>query len=119
MGIGTIVNQQIPHAGNPRNSEGAFLTLKDGRILFVFSRYCGDTWLDHASADLAAITSADGGQTWSEPKVIFTCAEAGVRNLMSVSLQSASASTRLSPLMLRPEPLPTPSFEKEIISEGR
>jgi len=86
MGIGTIVNQQIPHEGNPRNSEGAFITLKDGRILFVFSRYCGDTWLDHASADLAAIISEDGGRSWSEPKVIFTCADAGVMNLMSVSL---------------------------------
>ena len=60
MSLGSVVCQLAPGAGNPRNSEGAFLTLKDGRILFVFSRYCGDTWLDHASADLAAITSDDG-----------------------------------------------------------
>ncbi len=86
MSLGSVVCQLAPGAGNPRNSEGAFLTLKDGRILFVFSRYCGDTWMDHASADLAAITSADGGVSWSKPQTLFSCREAGVMNLMSVSL---------------------------------
>ena len=28
-----------PGPDNPRNSEGAFMTLKDGRIMFAYSRY--------------------------------------------------------------------------------
>ena len=34
----------LPHGvGNPRNSEGSFVRLQDGRILFVYSRYNGKT----------------------------------------------------------------------------
>lgn len=86
MSIGKIIHQEAPKPSNPRNSEGAFLTLKDGRILFVFSRYCGDSFADHASADLAAIVSADGGRTWTEPRILYTCADLRAANLMSVSL---------------------------------
>ena len=43
-----------PGPDNPRNSEGAFMPLKDGRILFAYSRYYGNSSHDHATADIAA-----------------------------------------------------------------
>lgn len=70
--------------GNPRNSEGSFVTLRDGRILFAWSRYNGDSWGDHAKADIAVIESGDGGQTWSDHRILV--ANEGVCNVMSVSL---------------------------------
>ncbi|MCC6416467.1 MAG: exo-alpha-sialidase [Opitutaceae bacterium] len=70
--------------GNPRNSEGAFVTLRDGRILFAWSRYTGADWADHARADLAASVSADGGLTWGPPRIIVP--NEGRCNVMSVSL---------------------------------
>ena len=74
------------HAGNPRNSEGAFLETPDGRLIFVYSRYAGESWHDHASADLALRESRDGGRTWSETdQIIFDHGKCGVSNLMSVS----------------------------------
>lgn len=74
----------IPHGErNPRNSEGSFVKLADGRILFVYTRYNGESWYDEASADLAAITTADGGRTWTEPQIIIRNTS---QNVMSVSL---------------------------------
>ncbi len=71
--------------GNPRNSEGAFVQLKDDRLMFAYSRYNGDTWHDHASADIAAVHSTDGGRSWTEqPEIIFH--HEGHGNLMSLSL---------------------------------
>jgi sialidase-1 len=76
----------LPHTpGNSRNSEGAFVTLKDGRILFAYTRYTAGTGQDDDSADLATLVSADAGQTWSaEPRLLMAREDA--RNLMSVSL---------------------------------
>lgn len=74
--------------GNPRNSEGSFVTLEDGRILFAYSRYSGkqmDDWADHASADIAARVSDDGGRTWSSEDRILVPNE-GACNVMSASL---------------------------------
>ena len=74
-----------PGPDNPRNSEGDFVTLKDGRIMFVYSHYTGTSSSDHASAHLAARYSADGGKTWtSEDKIIVQ--QEGTLNVMSVSL---------------------------------
>lgn len=70
--------------GNPRNSEGSFVRLKDGRILFVYTRYRGNSWDDHATADLAAKYSSDNGRTWSEEDTIVIPNDS--LNLMSVSL---------------------------------
>ena len=36
-----------PGPDNPRNSEGAFMPLKDGRIMFAYSRFTG-SFSDHA-----------------------------------------------------------------------
>ena len=70
---------------NPRNSEGDFVTLKDGRILFVYSHYTGTSSDDHGNAFLAGRYSKDGGKTWSqEDKMIV--AQEGDMNVMSVSL---------------------------------
>lgn len=70
---------------NPRNSEGDFINLKDGRILFVYSHYYGTSSSDHATAYLAGRYSDDGGQTWSDNDEIIVENEGGM-NVMSVSL---------------------------------
>lgn len=82
-----------PAPDNPRNSEGAFLTLRDGRIAFLYSRYRrieGDSFAgsnDHAFAEIAGIFSSDGGENFSEPRILTTPdKEKGEINHMSVSL---------------------------------
>lgn len=72
-------------ADNPRNSEGAFATLADGRILYAYTRYYGASWSDHASADIAARYSEDDGKTWTPKDRILVPNEGGC-NVMSVSL---------------------------------
>ncbi|MCK3684192.1 sialidase family protein [Maribellus sp. YY47] len=74
-----------PSEDNPRNSEGDFITLKDGRILFVYSRYKGESTSDHAPAYLAGRTSSDNGKTWTTEDEVILENEGGM-NVMSVSL---------------------------------
>lgn len=81
-----IVLDLPPGPNNPRNSEGAFLDLKGGGLLFVYSRFIGSDANDYGSACLAARTSVDGGETWSKTDRIIARPGAGVLNLMSVSL---------------------------------
>lgn len=73
-----------PGPGNPRNSEGDFIELADGRILFIYSHFTGGG-SDHASAHLASRVSADGGRTWSDEDAPVVDNEGGF-NVMSVSL---------------------------------
>jgi Neuraminidase (sialidase) len=73
-----------PGPNNPRNSEGDFILLADGRILFVYSRFTGGAG-DHAAADLAGRFSDDGGKTWTEKDETIVANE-GQWNVMSVSL---------------------------------
>ncbi len=73
-----------PSSGNPRNSEGDFVRLKDGRILFVYSHFTGGSG-DNSSAYLAGRYSSDEGKTWSDKDVIILSNEGGM-NVMSVSL---------------------------------
>jgi sialidase-1 len=68
---------------HPRNSEGSFVTLKSGRILFLFSQFIGGS-SDFSPCQIAQMTSDDGGRTWTEPEVRFTT-EPGTLE-MSVSL---------------------------------
>lgn len=70
--------------GNPRNSEGSFITLADGSILFAYSHYTGESWSDHARADIASRTSRGGGKTWSTDDRTLVANE-GDCNVMSVS----------------------------------
>jgi sialidase-1 len=84
--VGSITLEMPPVKGNPRNSEGAFIDLKDGRIMFVYSHYIGDSYSDDASAALARCYSSDGGVTWSERQVIIRPDDHGAKNVMSVSM---------------------------------
>ena len=82
-----IVLDIAPGPGNPRNSEGAFIDLKDGGILFVYSRFIGSSSNDEASACLAARVSHNGGETWSaHDRIILTPQDRHAMNVMSVSL---------------------------------
>jgi hypothetical protein len=74
-----------PGPNNPRNSEGSFLPLKDGRIMFAYSRYYGKSSSDHATADIAVRYSLDMGATWTTNDEIVVKNEGGM-NVMSVSL---------------------------------
>lgn len=74
-----------PSGDNPRNSEGDFINLKDGRIMFVYSRYTGTSSSDHAPAHLAARFSEDEGKSWTEEDDTVVENEGGM-NVMSVSL---------------------------------
>ena len=70
---------------NPRNSEGDFITLKDGRVLFIYTHYTGTSADDHANAYLAGRYSSNKGKTWTkeDTKIIE---QEGSMNVMSVSL---------------------------------
>lgn len=70
---------------NPRNSEGDFITLANGRIYYVYTRFTGDSYLDDAPAYLASRFSDDDGKTWSAEDVQVIARE-GKANVMSVSL---------------------------------
>lgn len=83
--VSYLVMKIEPGPDNPRNSEGDFIELKDGKILFVYSRYTGTSSSDHASAYLAGRISADGGKTWTKDDRIIVSKE-GLMNVMSVSL---------------------------------
>lgn len=73
-----------PQEGNPRNSEGDFIQLTDGRILFIYTHFTDGTG-DHASAYLAARYSNDGGVNWTQKDELILSNEGGM-NIMSVSL---------------------------------
>src|SRR5688500_6939472 len=73
-----------PTSGNPRNSEGDFVTLNDGRVLFVYTHFTGGG-ADHAAAHLTSRVSLAGGRTWSDRDEPVPAA-AGAQNTMSVSL---------------------------------
>lgn len=73
-----------PGPGNPRNSEGDFIRLKDSRLLFVYTHFTGGEG-DNAKAHLAARESRDGGLTWGGEDTVVVANEGGM-NVMSVSL---------------------------------
>ncbi len=56
---------------NRRNSEGAFVRLKNGAILFAYSRF-GFSSEDDGSSDIYGITSYDDGDTWGNNHLILT-----------------------------------------------
>jgi sialidase-1 len=80
-----IVLRLVAGPDNPRNSEGDFITLKDGRIFFIFTRYTGESASDNASAFLAGRYSDDQGKSWSSEDIKIVEQE-GTMNVMSVSL---------------------------------
>lgn len=71
--------------GNPRNTEGGFVTLQDGRLLYVYSRFLGDSTADHATGHLAsAIREPKSGQWTAHDEPLFP--REGKQNDMSASL---------------------------------
>ncbi len=90
--------------GNPRNGESTFIRLKDGRIMFAYTEYYGDSWDDHAIAHLCACWSSDEGETWTRPAVIVEKDEKA-QNIMSPSLVRMNNGD-LGILYLRKEVMP-------------
>ncbi|NIA11312.1 MAG: exo-alpha-sialidase [Nitrospiraceae bacterium] len=82
--INNVVLELNSTESNPRNSEGAFITLSDGTIMFAYSRFYGGGG-DDSKADIAARYSTDGGNTWTEKDRILVKNDAE-QNVMSVSL---------------------------------
>ena len=81
---GKVVLELAPTKDNPRNSEGAFATLKSGRIIFYYTQFYGGA-RDESAARIVGIFSDDNGDTWSkEPQVIVPTGTN--QNVMSVSL---------------------------------
>jgi sialidase-1 len=77
------VLQLDPTPANSRNSEGAFITLKDGSILFAYTKYEGD-FEDDGHAVIASRISHDQGRTWSTNDRTLIPQE-GDLNVMSVT----------------------------------
>lgn len=78
-----VVREIISDPQHPRNSEGAFITLKSGRILFFYTQFYGGA-KDASPARIVSIFSDDDGATWSE-KAEVVVENKGHENVMSVS----------------------------------
>ena len=68
----------------PRNGEGSFIRLNDGRIMFGYTEFLGNDWEDDATANIAVIYSSDEGDTWTKPEILFRKPEEAW-NIMSFS----------------------------------
>lgn len=89
INLGKIVLDISPDMDkkNPRNSEGAFLEVGNGEIIFMYSRFYGDSSADHASADIPLLRSSDNGFSWVNEGIKIRCKEDDdAANIMSVSL---------------------------------
>ena len=75
----------IPDKKYPRHSEGSFIRLNDGRIMFVYSRFTGYNG-DNAPSDLVAVYSSDEGETWAEAETVIRASMYNTKNVMSTSL---------------------------------
>lgn len=84
---------------NPRNGEGTFARLSDGRIMFAYTEYYGVDWADDAIAHICACFSSDEGETWSSPRVLIE-KDPDAENIMSPSLFNM-ADGRLGLMYLR------------------
>lgn len=80
-----IVLSLNPSENNPRNSEGDFIKLNNGRLLYIYTHYYAGSGIDNDPAYLASRFSDDEGETWSntDSRVIEN---EGNENIMSVSL---------------------------------
>ena len=77
-----------PRPGNPRNSEGDFIRLKDGTLLFAWSCFYEAGSIENASwdnggANIVFRRSFDDGETWSSEDEMLVRNDA--MNVMSVS----------------------------------
>ena len=60
-----------PTGTNPRNSEGDFIKLRDGRILYVYTHFTEGSG-DHAGAFLAGRYSSDGGKIMDQGRCNYS-----------------------------------------------
>ncbi|NUQ61276.1 MAG: exo-alpha-sialidase [Pirellulales bacterium] len=72
---------------NPRYTEGSIFELNDGTLLYAVTEFVGSTD-DHATAQIIARSSTDGGRTWGGPRVLQE--NVGRQNVMSVTLRRLS-----------------------------
>jgi sialidase-1 len=72
-----------PTPAHPRSTEGGFVTLKSGRILFEYSQF-SEGQHDYSPSAIARIYSDDQGRTWSQPEVVVPTGK--YQNIMSVTL---------------------------------
>ena len=84
--IGRIITDLAPTPQNRRNSEGAFINLKNGDILFAYSHYAGKSWADDADADIYAVLSKDNGDSFSKPFLLYSHKTVKAQNIMAASL---------------------------------
>jgi len=94
LGLGALSAAEVPSPREvlnlpvrenlPRNGEGDFVRLNDGRIMLAYTEYWGKSMLDHAPAHLVARYSSDEGETWTEPVEIV--GREGAQNVMALSL---------------------------------
>lgn len=71
-----------PSPAHPRSTEGSYVTLRSGRILFAYSRFSGGR-SDYDRSEIVEIHSDDQGRTWSAPRVVVPTGD--YTNVMSVS----------------------------------
>lgn len=69
---------------NPRYTEGSIIELDDGTLLYAVSEFSG-SGADHATAQIIARSSTDGGRTWTKARVLQE--NVGKQNVMSVTLR--------------------------------
>ncbi len=86
MGEARVILSFARDAKYCRHSEGDFIRLKDGSILFIYTRFKGKSAGDAAPADLVKRFSYDNGETWTEPEEVYCAREFKAQNVMSVSL---------------------------------
>lgn len=85
--LGSVVAELAPskEKKDPRNSEGAFIRLEDGSVLFAYSRFKGDGCEDWGISDICAVVSRDDGRSFGEERTLLTCEGEDAVNIMSVS----------------------------------
>lgn len=70
---------------NPRNGEGTFARLPDGKILYAYTQYYSTCGEDHGTARICGCVSADEGETWSAPRIMIEKDEKA-QNIMAPAL---------------------------------
>lgn len=82
---GRIVLDLRPDETYTRHSEGSFIRLTDGRIMYAYSRFT-ESVNDDAPSHIAVCYSSDEGETWTSPQLLFDPKDFNSHNIMSVSL---------------------------------
>ncbi|MBP5543652.1 MAG: exo-alpha-sialidase [Kiritimatiellae bacterium] len=83
-----VVLELPPGPGNPRNSEGSFVTLRDGRIMYAYTRFTTAIRKgipDSGEAEIVARFSSDGGLTWTAKDTLVVANE-GALNVCCATL---------------------------------